>query len=279
MAKTRVLIAVKTYPTLSGKYDELVCTAGFLEDGTWIRIYPIPYRKLAFDQRYKKWQWIEIDLTKNTSDFRKESYRPIDIDQDIILREYINTNNNWAARKAIALKNVKFNMSNLIAEAKNPQIGTSLAILKPSAILDFVWEPCDREWDAEKLKSVIAHQQMGSLFEAQATAKVFKVVHKVPYEFSYVFKTEDGKVRKLMIEDWELGMLYWNCLKKTKGNEQEACELVKKKYWNEFVQKCDLYFILGTTKRFHNVGPNPFIIIGLFHPRKDNKESHPSLFD
>jgi len=34
----RVLIIVKTYPSLSAKYDELVCTAGFKEDGTWIRI-------------------------------------------------------------------------------------------------------------------------------------------------------------------------------------------------------------------------------------------------
>jgi len=27
-----------------------------------------------------------------------------------------------------------------------------------------------------------------------------------------------------MIEDWELGALYWNCLKKANGNEQEACQ-------------------------------------------------------
>lgn len=56
MALTKVLISVKTYPTLSEKYDELVCTAGFLEDGSWIRIYPIPFRKLKFDSRYHKWQ-------------------------------------------------------------------------------------------------------------------------------------------------------------------------------------------------------------------------------
>jgi hypothetical protein len=34
MALTKILITVKTYPTLSSRYDELVCTAGFLEDGT-----------------------------------------------------------------------------------------------------------------------------------------------------------------------------------------------------------------------------------------------------
>lgn len=34
MALTRILISVKTYPTLSTTYDELVCTAGFREDGS-----------------------------------------------------------------------------------------------------------------------------------------------------------------------------------------------------------------------------------------------------
>lgn len=72
----KVLITVKTYPTISGKYDELVCTAGFREDGTWVRIYPIPFRKKAYDQQYKKYDWVEIDLDKNKTDFRPESYRP-----------------------------------------------------------------------------------------------------------------------------------------------------------------------------------------------------------
>lgn len=64
MAKEKVLIAVKTYPTLSKKYTELVCTAGFKEDGTWIRIYPSPFRLLNDSQKYKKYQWIELELGK-----------------------------------------------------------------------------------------------------------------------------------------------------------------------------------------------------------------------
>jgi len=35
MALTKVLITVKTYPAISKKYKELVCTAGFREDGRW----------------------------------------------------------------------------------------------------------------------------------------------------------------------------------------------------------------------------------------------------
>ena len=38
MPLTKVLISVKTYPTLSERYDELVCTAGFLEDGSYFRL-------------------------------------------------------------------------------------------------------------------------------------------------------------------------------------------------------------------------------------------------
>ena len=100
MPTTRVLIAVKTYPTLSEKYDELVCTAGFLEDGTWIRIYPIPFRKLSYDKRYSKWQWIELDLVKNTSDFRKESFRPANIDNEI-LKSASNLNGNLNCSKEL----------------------------------------------------------------------------------------------------------------------------------------------------------------------------------
>ncbi len=54
MALTKVLITVKTYPTLSAKYDELVCTAGFKEDGTWVRLYPVPFRKKSYAEQYKK---------------------------------------------------------------------------------------------------------------------------------------------------------------------------------------------------------------------------------
>ena len=43
----RVLITVTTYPLPSRSHDELVCTAGILEDGSWIRIYPVPFKFLS----------------------------------------------------------------------------------------------------------------------------------------------------------------------------------------------------------------------------------------
>ncbi len=103
MAKTKVLIAVKTYPTLSAKYDELVCTAGFLEDGTWIRIYPLPFRKKAYHEQYKKYDWIELDLVKNESDFRPESFRPLSLESEINIIGHIDTKSEWDERKKFCL--------------------------------------------------------------------------------------------------------------------------------------------------------------------------------
>jgi len=271
MALTKILITVKTYPTLSDKYDELVCTAGFKEDGTWIRIYPVPFRKLDYKNQYKKYQWIEVDIEKNKRDFRRESYRPCDIEKDITVCGEVGTKNNWEIRKSIVLKHVHTNMTDLIAEAKNQTIGTSLAVLKPTRVIDFVWKACDREWDKNKLYAIAGNQAQGNLFEQESTRKLFQVVKKLPYEFSYIFTTEDGKERKLMLEYWELGMLYWNCLNDAKGDESIACTKVKEKYLDYMYKKRDLYFFLGTTQKFHNVGPNPFIIIGTFYPPKEDK--------
>lgn len=91
MALTKVLITVKTYPTLSSKYKELVCTAGFREDGTWVRIYPIPFREKSYDQQYRKYDWIEVDLVKNQKDFRPESYCPVKLDAEIKVIGHIGT--------------------------------------------------------------------------------------------------------------------------------------------------------------------------------------------
>lgn len=199
MAKTKVLICVKTYPTLSEKYDELVCTAGVKEDGSWIRIYPVPFRKLNYDKQYSKWQWIELDLIRNSKDLRPESYRP-NLESPISLLEKVGTEHSWAERKRLVLQDVKTNMSELI-----------------------------------------------------------------------------GIRRTLMIEDWEIGMLYLNSLKAAKGDESVACQKVREKYFNEFTNDKDLYFFLGTTLKFHNIAPNPFIIIGTFYPPKP-KDEEPTLF-
>lgn len=266
MAKTKVLITVKTYPAISVKYDELVCTAGFLEDGSWIRIFPIQFRKKSFDEQYKKYDWIEIDLVKNTSDFRKESYRPVSYDTEIKILEHLDTKSNWLLRKEIVLKNkIYTDIDELISEAKNREIMTSLAIFKPSNIIDFKIEDVEREWDEKKLQKL--KQERSSNLFAQEDEDLFEVVRKLPYKFSYILQDSKGKQSKMMIEDWEIGQLYCNYLKRHEGNEAKATQDVKSKYFDDFAKTKDLYLFLGTSQLHHLTGKNPFMIIGTFHPK------------
>jgi hypothetical protein len=262
MALTRVLITVKTYPTISAKYDELVCTAGFREDGTWIRIYPVPFRKRAYTEQYKKYDWIELDLVKNKSDFRPESFRPATLETEINVVGHIDTARNWEERKKLCLGKIYYNLSELIAEAKVKNIGTSLAVFRPTEILDFYAEPVEREWSS-KQKAALAQQ---NLFETK-----FEVVKKLPYKFKFRFKDNHGQKSNMMIEDWETGQLFWNCLANHEGNEQKAIEDVRKKYFNDLSMTKDLHFYMGTTQKNHYVSHNPFMIIGTFYPKVDNQ--------
>ena len=92
---TKVLITVKTYPLPSKKYEELVCTAGVLEDGRWIRIDPIPFRSLPPNKKFEKYEWIQVDLVRNRSDFRPESYKPKSDASNIVILSKIDTENAW----------------------------------------------------------------------------------------------------------------------------------------------------------------------------------------
>jgi hypothetical protein len=192
MALTKVLIAVKTYPTLSAKYDELVCTAGFREDGTWIRIYPVPFRKKSYNEQYKKYDWIELDLVKNEGDFRPESYRPHSHESEINIAGHIDTSGNWSERKKLVLGKVYYNLTELISEAKNKDICTSLAVFKPTKIIDFKAESVDREWDKDKL----ARLRQLNLFEMATAAGKFEVVknfHINSPMFSLIIKARKAK--------------------------------------------------------------------------------------
>jgi len=274
MPSERVLITVKTYPTLSGKYGETVCTAGLREDGSWVRIYPVSFRLLEEINRYKLFEWIECPLQRNTKDFRPETFRLLDPSQ-INRGAWLGTADNWRARRNIVLKEatVYDRLEPLIRAAKDNT--ASLAVFKPSEIVGFVHEPADREWSREKLDEMRAKIDQADLFDDNQWRATFRVVNKLPYSFYYRFTDADGKASKLQILEWQIGALYWRCLRHANGDEEEALSKVRQKYFDDFADK-ELHFFLGTTLRFHLIAPNPWMIIGVF---PIPYEQQTSLFD
>ena len=265
----KVFITVKTYPTLSKKYDELVCTAGFFEDGSWVRIYPLPFRKLDYEKRYKKYQWLELQLERNFSDPRPETFKVVDRNKIDPVGEVVSTDNFWKQRKEIIFSKSRIytNLSALIILAKANEL--SLATFKPKEIIAFEVEKTEREWPKDKLALLEAKSKQLSLFQTpEELKKEFAVVKKLPYKFFYRFRDEDGRESRLMIQDWEIGALYWNCLKGAGGDEKTALIKVREKYSDSFLKK-DIHLFLGTIRQAHYRFPNPFVIIGVFYPPKN----------
>jgi hypothetical protein len=260
MKTERILITVKTYPTLSRKYGETVCTAGVREDGSWVRIYPVPFRRLDQDEQYVKFDWVECRLIRNTSDPRPETFRPVD-ENELRPVAHIDTSDKWRERRAILLKTARVytNMDELIDQAKANQ--ASLAVFKPTKILDFVWEDDERAWDPNRVRQMRELSSQYDLFADNAWRETFRVIPKLPYSFSYKFADAAGRQSKLQVLDWETGALFWKCARD--GGEADALKKVRQKYLDSFREK-DLHFFLGTTQQFHFVAPNPWVIIGVF---------------
>lgn len=269
MARKKVLIVVTTYPLPSRSYDELVCTAGILETGEWIRIYPVPLSFLldlkgSGKVKNVKYTWIELELNKRSDDFRPESFSPKHYDfRDLTLHNHLNTENNWQLRKDICLQKVYTNLFQLINDSKAPT-NVSLASFKPTEITRFEIEEDEREWKDE-WKEI---RKQGDLFATGNNPEI--LIPKLPYKFFYRFTDDSGKSSRLMIEDWEIGALYWNCLRGAEGNEIIALEKVREQYESNFIKNKDINLFLGTTKEWHvRRAKNPFVIIGVFYPKKE----------
>lgn len=263
MPLERILITVKTYPTLSAKYGELVCTAGLREDGSWIRIYPVPFRQLDAYQKFQKYSFIEAEVIRNTRDARPESHK-ISTDTLNLTGDQLTTHDDWRERRKWILNRgaVYTNLTELIAANRSGAI--SLATFKPTKIIDFKVEADTPDWDEKKLDAIDALAKQGDLFSGWKSQDIVRLVRKLPWKFSYTFEDDAGTRSTMMIEDWEIGELYWNCFK-TSASPAAAVDKVRQKFLHEFATK-DLYLYLGTTKKFDRWASNPFVIIGVFYP-------------
>jgi hypothetical protein len=276
MPRERILVTVKTYPTLSRKHGETVCTAGIREDGSWVRVYPVPFRRLGEKEQYGKFDWVECDLRKSTKDPRPETYHPTDVCSFRVVG-HSDTRGHWRERRQILLhaSRVHTSMKALIAAAKANEL--SLAVFKPTHVTGFTWEEEEREWNPDKVREMRNLTSQGGLFAEDAWRKTFRLIPKLPYSFSYRLEDAEGRVSELQILDWEIGALYWNCLRRANGDEKTALAKVREKYWDRFLTT-DLHFFLGTTQQFHLRAPNPWVIVGVVPIPSKTGATQPELF-
>jgi hypothetical protein len=153
----RVLITVRTYPVPAHRGIEVSCTAGVTSDGKWIRLFPIPYRFLAPDQRFTKYQWIDVSVISPRGDPRPESYT-LRIDS-IQRRETVGTADNWRARKHIIFPLRRNSLCQIAAERQNG--GPTLGIFRPAQIKRLVITPAKPPNWTPRQEALLRQQLLG----------------------------------------------------------------------------------------------------------------------
>lgn len=256
----RILVLVKTYPNPSQKYQESVCVAGVTQENEWIRLYPVLFRSLDEEERFKKYQWIDLNV-KKSSDQRPFTYKPM-LDS-MRTSEIIGTKNNWKERKkwvyALPVNDSMCSVqrdANKCLEEGRP-VARSLAAIKPASVEELVVEPDVPDWTHEQKEWI---NQQG-LFD-----KKHIPLEKIPYKFYYRYRcSEKGcKGHEQSIIDWEIMQLYRR-LKRSGRSAAGIIDGIKKKWMGELCgSDKDILFFVGNGYQT----PKSFMVLGVFYPKK-----------
>jgi hypothetical protein len=132
--RLRVLIWGKTYPELSTRHTETVCTGGVDEQGRPVRLYPVPLRYLEGEQQYRIGDIIEVRAHRNPQDKRAESYR-IEPDSLTIVGKVGTDQQEWAGRRDWVFKSTAWHFDSLgtLDEARTHN-ATSMGLVRPGSV-------------------------------------------------------------------------------------------------------------------------------------------------
>ena len=251
----KALIVVRTYPTPAKSGVEVSCTAAITDKGEWLRLFPVPWRFLPQDQRFRKYQWVEVTITK-ASDPRPESYK-LKPDGIKVLSEPLSTDQEWQARKDVILPLMAHCLC-CLQKQRDAQGHPTLGIFRPKVITKLVITAESANWTDAQL----AVLRQGHLFLKSPKTEL----EKIPFSFRYEFQCDhdECKGHKIICTDWEMGQS-WRQWKAKYGNGWE--NKFRERYETEMIQKYDTHFYMGTIHQH----PHVWIIVGLFYPPKSSK--------
>lgn len=248
METERILITVRTYPNLSTKHIETVCTGGINDKGEWRRLYPVSFRLLDEGKQYRTFDVIKVKLGSNP-DGRPESRKP-----DAATIEVIESVNGWDARRQWIEPTAVTSMKQLVGS------GRTLAPVLVREVLEFVANPESPDWSA-KQKELLRQQ---GLFEGPSP------LEKLPFDFRLRWRDGDGDEHDSKFIAWEVGQA-WRTYRHKYADPIGAM----RQRWMEdlFGQRRDIWFFMGNfAEHRHRFG-----VCGTFTPPKE-VQSRGSLF-
>jgi hypothetical protein len=264
--REKILIWAKTYPELSSKYLETVCTAGMLPSGKPLRLYPIPFRYLGGDkEQFSLYQWITADILRKHDDSRPESFR-IDCDSIEVGEIIETTKNGWGKRAKWMFRDPSWQFES-VEDLKKAQKekDTSIGVVTPREITKVeIARRSEEEAKSfeQKLidvkKTQEAKRAQIKLFEDTLPPEMKNLEFmKSRVQVSWLCPNPQCSGHKMQVLDWGL------CeLQRRDGDEKalarmkDLCDL--KKY--------DLKFFLGNLF----MHPASFLIVGMWYPKRQD---------
>lgn len=263
-SRESILIWAKTYPELSSKYLETVCTAGMLPSGKPLRLYPIPYRYLGGDkEQFSLYQWITADIQKKNDDYRPESFR-IDCGS-IEAGEVIHpTKDEWGKRAEFMFRDSAWQFESVedLQKAQKER-GTSIGVVAPREIkkVEVVKRSEDEEKSfeqklAEVRKIQAAKRAQINMFEEALPAEMKNLEFmKYRVQVSWLCPNAECGGHRMQVLDWGL------CELQRRDGDEKALSRMKE-LCN--LDKYDLKFFLGNLF----MHPASFLIVGMWYPKR-----------
>ena len=236
--REKALVLVKAEPHVSHKHGETVCCAAVTAEGNWRRIYPISFRNLAEEQKFKRWQWIEYEWRVPIGDKRPES-------------RHVQTQTLTVANELPPSQRARFltplvRISTEDAAAR----GETLALIRPTNLRLQVKTKSPTEISQEKAGYANAVRQVSFL------TKELDPLEPCPYRFRFLYEDETGGKRTSTADDWETTATFFNFRKRY--GEQAAVTEMRKIFGVDYPAK-GVVFAMGT----HSQRPKQWLLVGI----------------
>lgn len=263
--RRRLLLWGKTYPELSVKHTETVCSgAAFLDTPGLVRIYPMPERYQPEERRATKWSIFSAEIRRNPSDPRPESFKiqPGSIE----LEGRLGTGDGWSERRKYLLREEHFVEGIEDIERQQAETGRSLGIIRRIEILGIrlrkvVKQDYD-EWMA-KYNAIIRQQDLWEQGSKPVPPPKVKPVIR--------FRAAgDSTEYERVVLDWEIDLF---------ARKHENFPNPEQAFQEAFMKKvagpgCDPFLILGNISSH----PQEFVVVAVLYPTQEPPRKQMGLF-
>lgn len=251
-----LLVNCKTYPAVSTKYVETVCTGGVQPNGDFVRLYPVPFRFLETEEKYKRWDVIQVRAYRDTKDPRPESWHLIPGTPIKKIRRLSTDKQRWEWMRDTVHASSQ--------EMESKGLTNGCVEIEP---IRLYWQADAKEWSASQ-RNVIEQRDLYATEEQMS-----RISQQIPYEYRLEYRELGNPTvldRKVLAWSFYQGFIR---NRNSVGSDEEALDIVasrvRKSIFNS--NRC-VFAILGTHSKFGH-----WMISGLYHVPRDIVSDRPTI--